>query len=584
MNIFEKIENIVEQTLQEMPFWYESENLPPINIKLEAPRDKTHGDLSSNIAMILAKTIGKTPKDFAAEICCHLAGAEFIQSATVAGPGFINLKLKSDVWFECVKCILQMGEDFGSSDFGKNEVINVEYVSANPTGPLHAAHARGAVVGDTLARLLKKVGFRVCKEYYVNDAGTQVDILAKSTHLRYLEALGHEIGPIPDGLYPGEYLKEVGAALAQKTGDIWVTAPEEEWLPVIRDFTTQWLMRSIKSDLSSLGIVMDEYISERSLVAAGEVDNAMNLLKEKKLIYKGVLQPPKGKQSGDWEPRPQLLFKSTDFGDDVDRAIQKSDGSWTYFASDVAYHVNKVKRGYLKMIDVWGADHGGYVRRMQAAVNAASNYKANLDVKICQIVHLLKNGKPFRMSKRDGTFITLEDVLKVIGKDVTRFMMLTRRNDQVLEFDFDTVVAQSRDNPVFYVQYAHARCCSVMRHASKLFGNKRLTADSLTYSQFEQLGDEAEMDVIKELASWPRIVEGAAQAHEPHRIAFYLTNLAGSFHSLWNKGKDHSELRFIIEDNEDLTFARLALIQAIILVLASGLELIGIEPIQEMKS
>jgi len=584
MNIFEKIENIVEQTLQEMPFWYENENLPPVNIKLEAPRDKTHGDLSSNIAMILAKNIGKTPKDFAAEICCHLAGAELIHSATVAGPGFINLKLKSDAWFECVKCILQMGKDFGSSDFGKNEFINIEYVSANPTGPLHAAHARGAVVGDTLARLLKKVGFRVCKEYYVNDAGTQVDILAKSTHLRYLEALGHEIGPIPDGLYPGEYLKEVGAALAKKTGDIWVKAPEEEWLPVIRDFTTQWLMGSIKSDLSNLGIVMDEYISERSLVAAGEVDNAMNLLKEKKLIYKGVLQPPKGKQSGDWEPRPQLLFKSTDFGDDVDRAIQKSDGSWTYFASDVAYHVNKVKRGYLKMIDVWGADHGGYVRRMQAAVNAASNYTANLDVKICQIVHLLKNGKPFRMSKRDGTFITLEDVLKAIGKDVTRFMMLTRRNDQVLEFDFDTVIAQSRDNPVFYVQYAHARCCSVMRHASKLFGNKRLTADSLTCCQFEQLGDEAEMDVIKELASWPRIVEGAAQAHEPHRIAFYLTNLAGAFHSLWNKGKDHSELRFIIEDDEDLTFARLALIQAIILVLASGLELIGIEPIQEMKS
>ena len=329
---------------------------------------------------------------------------------------------------------------------------------------------------------------------------------------------------------------------------------------------------------------MDEYISERSLVAAGEVDNAINLLKEKKLIYEGVLQPPKGKQSDDWEPRPQLLFKSTDFGDDVDRAIQKSDGSWTYFASDVAYHINKIERGYLKMIDVWGADHGGYVRRMQAAVNAASDYKANLDVKICQIVHLLKNGKPFRMSKRAGTFITLEDVLKAVGKDVVRFMMLTRRNDQVLEFDFDTVVAQSRDNPVFYVQYAHARCCSVMRHATKIFGSKRLTSDSLSCVHVEKLRDEAEMDVIKELASWPRIVEGAAQAHEPHRIAFYLTDLAGAFHSLWNKGKDHSELRFIVEDDEELTLARLALIQAIILVLASGLELIGVEPIQEMKS
>ena len=584
MNIFEKIENIVEQTLQEMPFWYENENLPPLKIKLESPRDKRHGDLSSNIAMILAKTIGKTPKDFAAEICCNLVGAELIQSATVAGPGFINLKLKADVWFECVKCILQLGKDFGSSDFGKNEFINIEYVSANPTGPLHAAHARGAVVGDTLARLLKKVGYRVCKEYYVNDAGTQVDILAKSTHLRYLEALGHEIGTIPDGLYPGEYLKEVGMALAKKDGDTWVAAPEKDWLPVIRDFTTQSLMGLIKSDLSNLGIVMDEYISERSLVAAGEVDNAMNLLKEKKLIYEGVLQRPKGKQSDDWEPRPQLLFKSTDFGDDVDRAIQKSDGSWTYFASDVAYHINKIKRGYLKMIDVWGADHGGYVRRMQAAVNAASDHEANLDVKICQIVHLLKNGNPFRMSKRAGTFITLEDVLKAVGKDVIRFMMLTRRNDQVLEFDFDTVVAQSRDNPVFYVQYAHARCCSVMRHASKMFGNKRLTSDLLSCVDLEKLRDEAEMDVIKELASWPRIIEGAAQAHEPHRIAFFLTDLAGAFHSLWNKGKDHSELRFIIEDDEELTLARLALIQAIILVLASGLELIGIEPIQEMKS
>ena len=584
MNIFEKIENIVEQTLQQMPFWCENENLTPIRIKLEAPRDKTHGELSSNIAMILAKTIGKTPRDFAAEICSHLADVELIQSATVAGPGFINLKLKTDVWFECVRCILRLGKDFGSSNFGKNEFINIEYVSANPTGPLHAAHARGAVVGDTLARLLKKVGFRVCKEYYVNDAGTQVDILAKSAHLRYLEALGQEIGLIPDGLYPGEYLKEVGAALAKKDGDSWVSAPEEDWLPVIKDFTIQWLMGSIKSDLSNLGIVMDEYISERSLVAAGEVDNAINLLKEKKLIYQGVLQPPKGKKSDDWEPRPQLLFKSTDFGDDVDRAIQKSDGAWTYFASDVAYHINKIERGYLKMIDVWGADHGGYVRRMQAAVNAASNYEASLDVKICQIVHLLKDGKPFRMSKRAGTFITLEDVLKAVGKDVIRFMMLTRRNDQVLEFDFDMVVAQSRDNPVFYVQYAHARCCSVMRHASKMFGNKRLTSDLLSCAHVERLMDEAEMDVIKGLASWPRIVEGAAQAHEPHRIAFYLTDLAGAFHSLWNKGKDHSELRFIVEDDEELTLARLALIQAIILVLASGLELIGVEPIQEMKS
>ena len=584
MNVFEKVEVLFEQALREMPFWSDKENLPPITIKLETPRDRAHGDMASNIAMTLAKSLGKAPRDLADEICKHLNNIELIDSASVAGPGFINFTLKSNVWFECVKRILELGIEFGSSNFGKDERINIEYVSANPTGPLHAAHARGAVVGDTLSRLLRKVGFKVCKEYYINDAGTQVDILAKSAHLRYKEALGHEIGPIPEGLYPGNYLKQVGEALVEKDGDKWLSVPEEDWLPEVRSFTTRWLMDFIKSDLKDLGITMDEYISERSLVNTGAVDRAMNLLSEKKLIYKGVLEPPKGKKPDDWEPRPQLLFQSTKFGDDVDRAIKKSDGTWTYFASDVAYHINKIERGYLKLIDVWGADHGGYVRRMEAAVNAASNYEASLDVKICQIVHLVKNGEPFRMSKRAGKFITLEDVLKAVGKDVLRFMMLTRRNDQVLEFDFDTVVAQSRDNPVFYVQYAHARCCSVMRHASQIFEKEKLTPSYLSQIELWKLTDEAEVGLIKELASWPRVVEGAAQAHEPHRIAFFLTDLAGAFHSLWNKGKDHNELRFIIETDEEITLVRLALIQAVIIVLASGLELMGVEPIQEMIS
>ncbi|MBH66743.1 MAG: arginine--tRNA ligase, partial [Rhodospirillaceae bacterium] len=416
------------------------------------------------------------------------------------------------------------------------------------------------------------------------DAGTQVDILARSTFLRYQEALGHVVDSIPEGYYPGDYLIVLGKELADRDGSKWSSLEESKWLPKIRSYAVNRLMKSIKDDLGLLGVEIDKYTSEHELVGSGKVEDVMKKLADKELIYKGVLERPKGKKSDDWEPRPQLLFKAKKFGDDVDRAIQKSDGSWTYFASDVAYHMDKFKRGYESMIDVWGADHGGYVQRMQAAVQAISDGKAKLDVKICQIVHLLQNGKPIRMSKRAGKFVTLADVVKAVGKDVVRFIMLSRRNDQVLEFDFDKVVAQSRENPVFYVQYAHARCCSVLRHAIEVFSEEALEPEALLLTDLSLLNDENELAVIKELASFPRVIESAAKAHEPHRLAFYLSDLAAAFHSLWNKGKDEESLRFILKSDVELTLARIALIRAIASVLAIGLGIMGIEPVREMKS
>jgi arginyl-tRNA synthetase len=447
---------------------------------------------------------------------------------------------------------------------------------------MHVGHGRGAVVGDALAALLAKAGFAVEREYYINDAGAQVDVLARSLDLRYRQALGETIDAIPDGLYPGEYLIETGRKLVERDGRKWLDAPEAEWLAPLREFAIAEMMALIRDDLAAIGIQFDRFSSERALVEAGAIDQALKALEDRGLIYTGVLQPPKGKLPDDWEPRPQLLFRATEFGDEVDRPLKKSDGSWTYFAADIAYHFDKYRRGGETMIDVWGADHGGYVKRMQAAVQALTGAKNALDVKLTQLVNLFDKGQPVRMSKRAGTFVTLREVVDEVGRDVFRFIMLTRRNDQALDFDFAKVTEQSKDNPVFYVQYAHARACSVMRHAAQELPNENLTDAALAGVRLELLSDPTELAVIRQLASWPRIVESAAEAHEPHRVAFYLQEVAAQFHLLWTKGRDEAQLRFIISGDPDLTRARLALVRGVATVVASGLAVFGVTPAEEM--
>ena len=584
MNIYQDVEHMLMEAFIKVLGPKDIGKIDQNLINVEPPRDRGHGDVATNVAMVFAKKLSIKPRDLAIQICNELDSNDDVSAVEVAGPGFINIKLVDEVWFKSLHFILKSGKDYGSSALGAGKKINIEYVSANPTGPLHAAHARGAVVGDALARLLMKTGYEVCKEYYINDAGSQIDILGQSTYLRYQEVLGNDSIVIPDGHYPGAYLKEIAAEIVKKDGDKWLSTGVEERLDAFRKYSVQMMMEKVKADLNSLGIEMDIFSSEQSLIQSGGVDSVLNILEERELLYEGVLDPPKGKQLENWISRPQKLFKSTLFGDDVDRPLQKTDGSWTYFASDIAYHYDKYKRGFTQMIDIWGADHGGYVKRMQSAVNAVTFDEAKLDVKICQIVHMLRDGKPVRMSKRSGDFVTIEDVVTAVGKDVIRFIMLTRKNDQVLEFDFDKVVEQSRDNPVFYVQYAHARCCSVLRNAD--IGN---TGGSYEKSNFcsnnlSLLTDENELNVIKILTNWPRIIQGAAKAHEPHRIAFYLSDLAAAFHSLWNKGKEDERLRFIVEDDQDLSSARLSLIKAIAIVIASGLEVIGIEAAEELRS
>ena len=584
MNIYQDVEHMLMEAFNKVLGPKDIGKIDQNLISVEPPRDKEHGDVATNVAMVFAKILSIKPRDLAIKICNELDRNDYVAAVKVAGPGFINIKLVDEVWFKSLHFILKSEKDYGSSALGAGKKINIEYVSANPTGPLHAAHARGAVVGDALARLLMKTGYEVCKEYYINDAGSQVDILGKSTFLRYQEILGDDSIVIPEGHYPGAYLKDIAAEIVEKDGNKWLSKSVEERLDAFRKYSVQMMMEKVKADLNSLGIEMDIFSSEQSLIQSGGVDSVLNILEDRELLYEGVLDPPKGKQSENWISRPQRLFKSTLFGDDVDRAIQKTDGSWTYFASDIAYHYDKYKRGFTEMIDIWGADHGGYVKRMQSAVNAVTFDEAKLDVKICQIVHMLRDGKPVRMSKRSGDFITIEDVVTAVGKDVIRFIMLTRKNDQVLEFDFDKVVEQSRDNPVFYVQYAHARCCSVLRNAN--IGN---TGGSFEKSNFcsnnlSLLTDENELNVIKILTNWPRIIQGAAKAHEPHRIAFYLSDLAAAFHSLWNKGKEDEKLRFIVEDDKELSLARLSLVKAIAIVIASGLEVIGIEAAEELRS
>jgi len=548
-------------------------------ITAEPPRDPAHGDIATNAAMVLAKAAGKKPRDIAEPLLARLKANPDVVDGSVAGPGFINLKLRDSFWRERLRDCLKEGIAYGDSTMGASKKVNVEYVSANPTGPLHVAHARGAVVGDALANLLAKAGYAVTKEYYINDAGAQVDILGRSTYLRYKEALGDHIGTIPEGLYPGEYLKEVGAALAKRDGARWIDKPEADWLPEMRASAIALLMADIKTDLATLGVDIEVYSSERALVESGMVDRVFQELSRQDLVYQGRLERPKGKTPDDWEDREQTLFRATKFGDEVDRPLKKSDGSWTYFANDIAYHYDKFRRGFGDMIDVWGADHGGYVKRQKAAVKAITGGKGELDVKLCQLVRVLRNGELVRMSKRAGTFVTLRDLLDEVGPDVVRFTMLTRKNDAPFDFDLVKATEQSRDNPVWYVQYGHARTRSVMRQASAA----GIAVEGLDSALIDRLGDAGELSLMRLIAQWPRQVEAAASAHEPHRIAFYLYDLAAAFHAHWNRGREDSGLRFIVEEDIDLTRARLALVQAVGFVIGSGLKVFGVTPVDEMR-
>jgi len=557
-------------------------------IVVEPPRDPTHGDMATNAAMVLAKDAGKKPRELAESIAAKLRSDGKVASADVAGPGFINLTLKANVWCEELRLVLEAGRDYGRSDMGKGDKVNVEYVSANPTGPMHVGHGRGAVFGDALANLLAFTGYKVTREYYINDAGAQVDVLARSAYLRYREALGEHI-TIPEGLYPGEYLKSVGKDLAQADGPSLKDRPEAEWLPIVRKRAIDMMMAEIRNDLRALGIVQDEFFSERSLIGKGadRVAETINWLKGKGHVYEGRLPPPKSGAVEDWEDREQTLFRSTAFGDDVDRPLKKSDGSYTYFATDIAYHKSKLDRGFRDLIDVWGADHGGYVKRMQAAVKALSGAKADLDVKLVQLVRLLRAGEPVKMSKRAGEFVTLREVVDEVGRDAVRFDMLYRKNDAVLDFDLAKVIEHSRENPVFYVQYGHARGQSVFRNARgempDLPAEPSARAAYLRKAPLEKLTDTGEISLLRRVALFPRLVEAAAGAHEPHRIAFYLYELASEFHAHWTRGNDLPNLRFIIQNDRETTAARLALVEGITTVLASGLALLGVSAPDEMR-
>ena len=556
-------------------------------VTVEPPRDPSHGDIATNVAMVLAKEAGKKPRELAEPIAEKLRADTLIAKVDVAGPGFINLSLKADAWIAALRGALGLGtENYGRSDVGGGTTINVEYVSANPTGPMHVGHCRGAVFGDALANLLAFAGSKVSREYYINDAGAQVDVLARSAYLRYREALGENIGAIPEGLYPGDYLKPVGLVLAAQYKDALTKEPEAAWLPIVRAKAIEMMMAAVRADLDALNIRHDVFYSERSLIEGNAdcVAETIDWLRAHGYVYEGRLPPPKGAPAEDWEAREQTLFRSTEFGDDVDRPLKKSDGSYTYFASDIAYHRTKIERGFRSLIDVWGADHGGYIKRMQAAVAALSDRAAELDVKVIQLVKLLRAGQPVTMSKRAGEFVTLRDVVDEVGRDAVRFMMLFRKNDAVLEFDLAKVIEHSRDNPVFYVQYGHARGQSIFRNARAVFPDLPEDIASLAQeAQLERLSDPAELALMRNIALYPRVIEGAAAAHEPHRIAFYLFDLASEFHALYTLGNASPYLRFIIQNDRQMTVARLVLVQGVVTVLASGLELLGVGAPSEMR-
>jgi arginyl-tRNA synthetase len=557
-------------------------------IVVEPPRDAAHGDLATNAAMALAKEAGLKPRELAERLAAELAKRPEITKVEIAGPGFINMTLEPSVWRQALHDAILAGPDYGRSDIGGAEPINVEYVSANPTGPMHVGHCRGAVFGDALANLLAFAGYAVSREYYVNDAGAQVDVLARSAYLRYREALGENI-TIPEGFYPGDYLKPVGEALASERGPTLKEMPEEAWLPIVRAKAINMMMAEIRQDLASLNVRHDVFFSERSLIE-GERNVVAQTIAELRAageVYEGRLPPPKGGAEEDWEDREQTLFRSTELGDDVDRPLKKSDGSYTYFASDIAYHKSKLDRGFRNMVDVWGADHGGYIRRMKAAVRAIGGEAATLDVKIIQLVKLLRAGEPVKMSKRAGDFVTLREVVDEVGVDAVRFMMLYRKNDAPLDFDLAKVIEQSRDNPVFYVQYGHARGQSVFRNArdviAALPGTDRERRRVLSQAELSRLDEAAELALMRRVALFPRLVEAAAASHEPHRIAFYLYELASDFHALWTKGKDAPHLRFIIQNDREMTLARVALVQGVVTVLACGLAVLGVGAPDEMR-
>ena len=576
MNLFEHYHHKIVGILTQMILsGHIPEGTDLSRVTCESPREDKFGDMATNAAMVLAKACGTSPMALAQQIIPLLEQDPDIESVHLAAPGFINLTLPPAVWQTHLGYILEQKESYGDSSLGGGHWTNVEYISANPTGPMHAGHARIAVVGDVLANLLIKAGFQVEKEYYINDAGGQIDVLAQSVYLRYREALGETIEAIPEGLYPGDYLVPVAQKIVAQDGDKWLHLPQDQWLEHFRTTATDAMMDLIREDLAVLGVRHDVFSSEKALLKAGKVDAAIADLEAKGLVYTGVLAPPKGMVVEDWEPREQLLFRSTAFGDDIDRALKKSDGSWTYFASDIAYHKEKFNRHKAQLIDVWGADHIGHIKRTRAAVQAVTEGQANIDVLICQLVNLLDNGQAVRMSKRAGNFVTLREVVETVGKDVVRFMMLTRKSDMTLDFDFAKVREFSKDNPVFYVNYAHARICSVFRQLNA-------GTSDLTQADFSLLTHEQELRLMKQMALWPRTVEVAARLHEPHKIAFYLYELASQLHVLWHMGKEDAALRFILPENEPLTSARLALLSAVRYVIVSGLTVFGVTALEEM--
>ena len=582
MNVFTTVKQLIEDSLAAVA----AEGERPANgadFSVEPPRDPRHGEISSNAALVRARAFGMKPRDLADRLAAALAAHDEVSEASVAGPGFVNLRLGREVWCERLHDILAAGTRYGDSELGAGQRVNVEFVSVNPTGPMHVGHGRGAVVGDALANLLAKAGYAVTREYYVNDAGVQVDLLARSLHYRYREAAGEKVGDLPEDFYPGDYLAEAGRALLARDEDRWLGGAEEAWLEPVREFATEAMMALIRDDLVALGVEHDVFTSERKLAASGAVERTLSELEGRGLMHVGVLEPPKGKADEDWEPRPQTLFRSTAFGDDADRAIRKSDGSWTYFATDMAYHRDKFERGFPVLIDVWGADHKGYVKRMEAAVEALSGGEARFSVLICNLVNLSEAGRPVKMSKRAGTYVTLREVVDRVGKDVVRFIMLTRGNEAALDFDLAKAVEQSKDNPVFYVQYAHARACSALRNAAGTFPDEDFSDDALARAALVPLKEEEELALIRRLAAWPRTVEAAAGAAEPHRIAYALSDIAAAFHALWNLGNVDESRRFVVAGDPSLSRARLALVRATAIVIASGLHVMGVTPVEEMR-
>ena len=580
MNLFTHVREILIDILHDLS----TQGILPADtdfsqITVEPPKDSRHGDMATNAAMVLSKSVETKPRELAKIISESLSQNEIVLSVDIAGPGFINISLSEACWHSLLSCVLLNGINFGRSNIGYSKKVNVEFVSANPTGPLHVGHTRGAVFGDALASLLSYSGYEVTREYYINDGGAQVDVLARSVFLRYQEAFGKEV-VFEDGTYPGDYLIPIALKLKDKVGDAYLQKSEDKWLPEFRDYAVQAMMDLIKSDLDLLGIEMDTYFSEKSLYDSGQIEAALDRLKNNGLIYKGILEPPKGKKTEDWEPRDQTLFKSTLHGDDVDRPVLKSDGTWTYFAPDIAYHFDKITRGFDLLIDIFGADHGGYVKRMKAAVSALSSGEVPLDIKLCQLVKLYQNGEPFKMSKRAGNFVMLRDLVEEVGPDVTRFVMLTRKNDAALDFDFQKVLEQSRENPVFYVQYAHARIKSVIRKAEEL--DIDISDRALSETNLTRLTHSSELSLIKKIAEWPRLVEVAARLYEPHRIAFYLFDLSSQLHAHWSKGSDNPDLRFLHNDNLVKTQSKIALARAVSIVISSGLAILGVKPAEKM--